>query len=207
MTAKVRCPWVNPEDAGYTAYHDREWGVPVHDDRLWFEFLTLEGAQAGLSWATVLRKRESYRAAFENFDPARVARFGAGTVDALLQNPGIIRNRAKIGAAVSNAVEFLRVQDELGSFDAYMWGFVGGAPIVHAIRGLGDYKATSPESDSMSRDMKKRGFRFVGPTICYAHMQATGLINDHTVDCYRRQEIIDSCSRAARLPGPEKGMS
>jgi DNA-3-methyladenine glycosylase I len=198
MKAKVRCPWVNPEDAGYTAYHDREWGVPVHDDRIWFEFLTLEGAQAGLSWATVLRKRENYRAAFEGFDPSRVARFGAGTIEALLKNPGIIRNRAKIEAAVSNAVEFLRVQEELGSFDAYMWGFVGGAPMVHEIRGPGDYQATSPESDCMSRDMKKRGFRFVGPTICYAHMQATGLVNDHTLGCFRRSEILLSSGSSLR---------
>jgi DNA-3-methyladenine glycosylase I len=173
-------------------YHDREWGVPVHDDGLWFEFLTLEGAQAGLSWKTVLRKREAYREAFAGFDPARVARFTPGRIEKLLGNPGIIRNRAKIEAAVSNAREFLRVQDGMGSFDAYMWGFVGGKPVVHEIRRLEDYMATSQESDAMSADMRRRGFRFVGPTICYAHMQATGLVNDHVVGCFRRDEIIRS---------------
>jgi DNA-3-methyladenine glycosylase I len=191
----VRCPWVDPEDALYASYHDFEWGVPVHDDRLWFEFLTLEGAQAGLSWKTVLRKREAYREAFDGFDPARVAGFGVSKIESLLGNPGIIRNRAKITAAVSNASAFLRVQDLLGSFDAYMWGFVGGEPIVHRISGLADYRATSPESDSMSLDMKKRGFRFVGSTICYAHMQATGLVNDHMLGCFRRREILDSAGR------------
>lgn len=198
MTARIRCPWVSEDDPLYKDYHDREWGVPVHDDRLWFEFLTLEGAQAGLSWKTVLRKREAYREAFAGFDPARVARFTPGRIEKLLGNPGIIRNRAKIEAAVSNAREFLRVQDGMGSFDAYMWGFVGGKPILHEIRRLEDYRATSPESDAMSADMRKRGFRFVGPTICYAHMQATGLVNDHVVGCFRRGEIVLSHSASQR---------
>lgn len=186
-----RCPWVPPGDALYVAYHDREWGVPVHDDRLWFEFLVLEGAQAGLSWRTVLRKREAYREAFEGFDPERVARFDSGRIGRLMGNPGLIRNRAKLEAAVSNARIFLRVQDALGSFDSYMWAFVGGRPISNVIRTLADYRTTSPESDAMSADMRRRGFRFVGSTICYAHMQATGLVNDHSVSCFRRREIME----------------
>lgn len=188
-----RCPWVKPEDALYVDYHDREWGVPVHDEVLWFEFLTLEGAQAGLSWKTVLRKREAYREAFEGFDPVRVARFTPRRIERLMGNPGLIRNRAKLEAAVSNAREFLRVQDALGSFDAYMWGFVGGRPILGSVRALEDYRATSPESDAMSADMKRRGFRFVGSAICYAHMQATGLVNDHALSCFRRAEIVRLC--------------
>ncbi len=196
----VRCPWVAADDDLYVAYHDREWGVPVHDDRLWFEFLTLEGAQAGLSWKTVLRKRENYREAFEGFDPARVARFDGSRVEGLLLNPGIIRNRAKVQAAVTNAAAFLEVQDEMGGFDPYMWSFVGGLPIVHEIRGPEDYRATSPESDAMSADMKRRGFRFVGSTICYAHMQATGLVNDHAVSCFRRAEIIGGNPPTRRRP-------
>ncbi|NLP06078.1 DNA-3-methyladenine glycosylase I [Candidatus Fermentibacteria bacterium] len=187
----VRCPWVPPGDALYVDYHDREWGVPVHDDRLWFEFLTLEGAQAGLSWRTVLRKREAYREAFEGFDPGRVARFDARRIECLMGNPGLVRNRAKLESAVSNARAFLRVQDDLGSFDCYMWRFVGGRPVVNEVGTLADYRATSPESDAMSADMRRRGFRFVGSTICYAHMQATGLVNDHSVSCFRRREILD----------------
>lgn len=201
MKAPVRCPWVDPGDLLYVPYHDLEWGVPVHDDRLWFEFLTLEGAQAGLSWKTVLRKREAYREAFEGFDPARVGRFTARRIEKLLGNPGIVRNRAKIESAVSNARQFLRVQDELGSFDRYMWGFVGGEPIVGTVRSLADYRATSPESDAMSRDMKARGFRFVGSTICYAHMQATGLVNDHMIGCFRRGEIIGSTGSGGTRAG------
>jgi len=173
----------------------------VHDDRLWFEFLTLEGAQAGLSWAAILRKREGYREAFAGFDPARVARFGQADVERLLGNPGIVRNRAKVAAAISNAAAFLRVQDEEGSFDSYMWSFVGGAPIVHSLRGPQDFRSTSPESDAMSRDMRKRGFRFVGSTICYAHMQATGLVNDHVLACFRREEILRSAGAAAGNSG------
>jgi len=171
-------------------YHDLEWGVPVHDDRILFEFLTLEAAQAGLSWYTVLRKRASYREAFDGFDPDLVARYDEAKVEALLVNSGIIRNRAKINAAVNNARCFLEVQAEFGSFDRYIWRFVGGHPMVNDLRALGDYRATSPESDALSRDLRGRGFKFVGSTICYAHMQATGMVNDHTVDCFRRAEII-----------------
>jgi DNA-3-methyladenine glycosylase I len=185
-----RCPWVDTKKPDYVAYHDEEWGVPVHDDRLLFEFLTLEAAQAGLSWYTVLRKRENYRTAFAGFDPGKVARFTGRTIGRLLENPGIIRNRAKIEAAVNNARRFLEVREAFGTFDAYLWQFVDGRPIVNELRSLSDYPATSPESDRMSRDLRQRGFRFVGSTICYAHMQATGMVNDHVVDCFRRRPII-----------------
>jgi DNA-3-methyladenine glycosylase I len=188
----IRCPWVDGTSPLYLAYHDEEWGVPVHDDRILFEFLTLEGAQAGLSWYTVLRKRENFRAAFDNFDPGKVARYGSEKVDALLQDPGIIRNRAKIEAAIGNARCFLAVQEEFGSFDAYLWRFVDGRPIVNEWRTLADYPATSRESDVLSGDLRGRGFRFVGSTICYAHMQAVGMVNDHVVDCFRRAQIIAS---------------
>ena len=188
----LRCPWVDPDKPEYIDYHDREWGVPVHDDRLLFEFLTLEAAQAGLSWYTVLKKRENYRLAFDRFDPVKVAKYNETQVERLLGNPGIIRNRQKILAAINNARRFLEIQDEMGSFDAYMWRFVGGKPIVNEIRTLKDYQPNSPESEAMSKDLRQRGFKFVGPTICYAHMQAIGMVNDHTVDCYRRQEIIDT---------------
>jgi len=164
--------------------------VPVHDDRIMFEFLTLEAAQAGLSWYTVLRKREAYRAAFAGFDPVKVARFGKRRLASLLENQGIIRNRAKILAAINNAQKFLDVQEEFGSFNAYIWRFVDGRPIVHSLKTLKDYPATTPESDALSKDLKQRGFKFVGSTICYAHMQATGMINDHTIGCFRRQPII-----------------
>lgn len=185
-----RCPWVDLTKQDYLDYHDREWGVPVHDDRRLFEFLTLEGAQAGLSWYTVLRKRENYRLAFDHFDPEKVARYDEQQVAALLGNPGIIRNRLKILAAINNAQRFLEIQDAFGSFAAYMWRFVEGRPIVHDIRTVSDYQATSPESEAMSKDLRQRGFKFVGSTICYAHMQAIGMVNDHSVDCFRRQEII-----------------
>ena len=185
-----RCPWVDVTKPDYVDYHDGEWGVPVHDDRLLFEFLTLEGAQAGLSWYTVLRKRENYRLAFDHFDPAKVARYDKRRVTRLLSNPGIIRNEQKVLAAINNARRFLEVQKEFGSFASYLWRFVGGKPIVHTIRTLKDYPATSPESDAMSADLRKRGFKFVGSTICYAHMQATGMVNDHSVDCFRRREVI-----------------
>lgn len=187
----MRCPWVDPDKQDYVDYHDNEWGVPVHDDRLIFEFLTLEGAQAGLSWYTVLRKRETYRQAFDQFDPQKVARYDQTKVDSLLNNPGIIRNRLKVAAAIHNATQFLEVQEEFGSFDAYIWRFVNGKPMVNEIRTLKDYRATSPESDALSEDLRRRGFKFVGSTICYAHMQATGMVNDHTMDCFRRKEIID----------------
>ena len=190
----TRCPWLDLTKPDYIKYHDEEWGVPVHDDRIIFEFLTLEGAQAGLSWYTVLRKREAYRKAFSEFDPAKVARYGKRQLKSLLNNPGIIRNLQKIEAAINNAKRFLEVQQEFGSFDAYIWRFVGGKPIVHKLRKLKDYPAASPESDALSMDLKQRGFKFVGSTICYAHMQATGMINDHVVDCFRRRQIVDGYS-------------
>ena len=191
-TARRRCPWVDLTKLDYVEYHDKEWGVPVHDDRTIFEFLTLEGAQAGLSWYTVLRKREAYRKAFRQFDPEQVARYGKRELASLLNNPGIIRNQQKIVAAINNAQCFLEVQAEFGSFDRYIWRFVNGKPIVHKLRRLKDYPVTNTESAALSKDLKQRGFKFVGSTICYAHMQATGMINDHVVDCFRRREIIDS---------------
>ena len=200
-----RCPWVDPAKPEYVAYHDSEWGVPVHDERRWFEFLTLEAAQAGLSWLTVLRKRENYRAAMDGFDPERVARYDEQKVAELLANPGIIRNRAKIAAAIGNARRFLEVQEAFGSFDVYMWGFVGGRPIVNRIRTLADYRATSRESDAMSEDLRRRGFRFVGSTICYAHMQATGLVNDHAIACFRRGEIVAGYRGNRRAGAPSRG--
>ncbi len=190
-----RCPWVDTAKPDYVDYHDREWGVPVHDDRTIFEFLTLEAAQAGLSWYTVLRKRAAYRKAFADFDAAKVARYGKKQIDALLSNPGIIRNRLKIAAAVNNAGKFLQVQEQFESFDAYIWRFVGGRPRVNMLRTLQDYPATSRESDALSKDLKQRGFKFVGSTIVYAHMQATGMVNDHVAGCFRRQPIIEKYSR------------
>ena len=187
-----RCPWVDLTRPDYLAYHDVEWGVPVHDDRALFEFLVLEGAQAGLSWYTVLRKREAYRRAFAEFHPEKVARFGKRQLERLMQNPGIIRNQQKIAAAVINAKRFLAVQEEFGSFDSYIWRFVDGKPLVNKLRTLKDYRATTSQSDALSKDLKQRGFKFVGSTICYAHMQATGMVNDHVLTCSRRQEIIDA---------------
>jgi len=187
-----RCPWVDLGKPDYVEYHDREWGVPVHDDRLQFEFLTLESAQAGLSWYTVLRKRDNYRKAFANFEPEKVAKFNQAKIEKLLQNPGIIRNRMKVEAAVNNAKRFLEVQAEFGSFSKYIWGFVGGKPKGHTIRNLFDYPPTTKESDALSADLKKRGFKFLGSKVCYAHMQATGMVNDHAVGCFRKKEIIDS---------------
>jgi DNA-3-methyladenine glycosylase I len=194
-TSLKRCPWVDLTKPDYVAYHDHEWGVPVHDDRLIFEFLTLEGAQAGLSWYTVLRKREAYRKAFTGFDVGKVARYGKRQIESLLKNDGIIRNRAKIAAAINNAKKFLDVQEEFGTFDTYIWRFVDGRPLAHSFRTLKDYRATSRESDALSKDLKRRGFRFVGSTICYAHMQATGMVNDHVLGCFRRQPIIDNYKR------------
>ena len=188
--AVCRCPWVDPGKPDYVAYHDEEWGVPIRDDRRLFEFLTLEGAQAGLSWYLVLRKRENYRLAFDRFDPEKVAGYDGRKVQELLSNPGIIRNRAKILAAINNAQRFLKIREEFGSFHAYMWGFTGGRPIVNRLRKLADYPATSRESDAMSEDLRRRGFKFVGSTVCYAHMQATGMVNDHSLDCFRRDQII-----------------
>ena len=187
-----RCPWLNLDKPDYVAYHDHEWGVPVHDDRKHFEFLTLESAQAGLSWYTVLRKRANYRQAFAEFDPAKVARFSAVTVEQMLQDPGLIRNRRKISAAVENARHFLTVQDEFGSFSAYIWRFVDGEPIVNEFRTLADLPATSRESDALSKDLKSRGFKFIGSIVIYAHMQATGMVNDHVLDCFRRSQILDA---------------
>jgi DNA-3-methyladenine glycosylase I len=183
-----RCAWVG-SDPLYLEYHDREWGVAVHDDRLLFEFLILEGAQAGLSWITILRKREAYRTAFAGFDPQVVARFDDVRVAQLLADPGIVRNRLKVASAVTNARAFLKVQEEFGSFDAYMWRFVDGKPIRNSWLNIAEVPASTPVSDAMSRDLKRRGFRFVGSTICYAHMQAVGMVNDHTVDCFRWREL------------------
>jgi DNA-3-methyladenine glycosylase I len=185
-----RCPWVDLTKPDYIDYHDREWGVPVRDDLLWFEFLVLESAQAGLSWYTILRKRESYRLAFDQFDPVKIARYDAVKIEALLTNAGIIRNRLKVLATINNAQKFLEIQNAFGSFDAYIWRFVDGNPIVSHFRELADYPTTSKESDALSKDLKQRGFKFLGSTICYAHMQATGMVNDHSLDCFRRQEII-----------------
>ena len=189
--ALQRCPWLDLDKPDYVAYHDREWGVPVHDDRKHFEFLTLESAQAGLSWYTVLRKRANYRQAFAEFDPAKVARFNAAKIEQMLQDPGLIRNRRKISAAVENARHFLAVQDEFGSFSAYIWRFVDGEPIVNEFRTLADLPATSRESDALSKDLKSRGFKFIGSIVIYAHMQATGMVNDHVLDCFRRGQILD----------------
>ncbi len=195
-----RCPWVNLSQPDYVAYHDHEWGVPVHDDRRMFEFLVLESAQAGLSWYTVLRKRENYRKAFDDFDPEKVARYDEEKIAALLQNPGLIRNRAKIAAAVNNAARFLEVRDRFASFCDYLWRFVDGTPIVHELHNLADYPARSPESDALAADLKARGFKFLGSTICYAHLQATGLINDHTMSCFRRRELVDQTGALSRRP-------
>ena len=184
-----RCPWVNVDDALMREYHDREWGVPSHDDRRHFEFLVLEAAQAGLSWSIILRKREGYRRAFSQFDPEKVARYSQARIDKLAADPGIVRNRMKIAAAVKNARAFLLVQEELGSFDAYCWQFVDGRPRQNRPRTMREIPATTPESDAFSRDLKRRGFSFVGPTVVYAHMQAVGMVNDHVVDCFRYRDI------------------
>ena len=184
----TRCGWAG-NDPLYIAYHDEEWGVPVHDDRRLFEFIVLEGAQAGLSWITILRKREAYRAAFAGFDPLKVARFDARKVQSLLKDASIVRNRAKVASAVGNARAFLEVQEEFGSFDAYIWRFVNGTPKRNVWKTLKQIPPETKESRAMSKDLKGRGFRFVGPTICYSHMQATGMVNDHIVDCFRHREV------------------
>jgi DNA-3-methyladenine glycosylase I len=184
----TRCAWAPEGDPAYLAYHDEEWGVPSHDERHLFEMLTLEGAQAGLSWATILRKRDGYRRAFANFDAEKVARFTDKDVERLLGDPGIVRNRLKVESTVANAKRVL----ELESLDAYLWSFVDGEPVVNGWRRLGDVPAETPASRAMSKDLKKRGFRFVGPTICYAFMQAVGLVNDHVVDCFRHAELTGS---------------
>jgi DNA-3-methyladenine glycosylase I len=191
-----RCDW--PRTELDIAYHDSEWGVPVHDDRVLFEFLTLEGAQAGLSWSTILGKRQNYRRAFAGFDPAAVARFTPARIERLVADPGIVRHRGKIASTVSNAKAFLGVQQEFGSFDRYVWGFVEGAPRVNQWRSLREVPARTAESDALSKDLKRRGFRFVGSTICYAFMQAVGMVNDHAVDCYRYGEIARLLRTEAR---------
>jgi len=182
----VRCAWASAEPN--ISYHDKEWGVPVHDDRLLFEFLILEGAQAGLSWETILKKREAYRKAFDNFDFQKVARYTPARVEKLMKDAGIVRNRLKIESTISNAKAFLRIQKEFGSFDAYVWNFVGGKPRINQWKTMKDVPPATAESDALSRDLKRRGFRFVGTTICYAFMQAVGMINDHLVTCFRYKE-------------------
>jgi len=189
-----RCKWAEGVNLEYIEYHDKEWGVPVFDDRVQFEFLILEGAQAGLSWSTILNKREGYRKAFADFDPEKVARFTPKRIEKLLQDPAIVRNRLKVQSAVSNARAFLAVQKEFGSFSKYIWDFVGGKPLQNRFKKDSDIPATSPESDALSKDLKKRGFKFVGSTIIYAHMQATGLVNDHVVGCFRHKP----CQRLAK---------
>ena len=190
---RTRCGWCesgkNGPDPLYVAYHDEEWGVPLHDDRPLFEFLILEGAQAGLSWLTILRKRENYRAAFAHFDPAKVARFGERDTARLLADAGIVRNRLKIAAAIGNAARYLAVQEEFGSFDRYLWNFVDGRPIQNRWRDLGELPAQTPLAEKLSKDLARRGFRFVGPTICYSLMQAVGMVNDHLVGCFRHGEL------------------
>lgn len=185
MKAPRRCDW--PKNELAIAYHDREWGLPAHDDRVLFEFLTLEGAQAGLSWDTILRKRERYRQVFADFDPQRVARFTQTRCERILQDAGIVRNRAKVFGTVQNAKAFLRVQEEFGSFDAYVWRFVDGTPVMSRLRSGAEIPASTPLSDALSKDLRKRGFTFVGSTICYSFMQAVGLVNDHLVTCFRRR--------------------
>ena len=190
MVSKQRCQWVGEGNSIMEHYHDHEWGVPVHEDRKHFEFLILEGAQAGLSWMTILKRREGYRKAFKNFDPSKVASFDAQMIEKLVANPEIIRNRLKITSSVENARQFLKVQEEFGSFDKYIWQFVDGKPIQNRRKSIKEIPAETPESKALSKDLQKRGFRFVGPTIIYAHMQAIGMVNDHTIDCFRYQELL-----------------
>jgi len=185
-----RCEWAAGQFDEYIRYHDEEWGVPVYDDKTHFEFLILEGAQAGLSWSTVLKKRDGYKKAFSNFDMNKVAQYEEKKINQILQDPGIIRNRLKVRSAILNAKKFISIQEEFGSFNNYIWSFVGGKPIVNNWKTITDVPATSKESDALSKDLKKRGFKFTGSTIMYAHMQACGLVNDHTLDCFRRTELI-----------------
>ena len=198
MSEKTRCKWSTGGNELYIDYHDHEWGVPQHDDRVLFEFLILEGAQAGLSWSTILNKREGYRKAFSDFDPETVARYDKAKISKLLQNPAIVRNRLKVESAVINARAFLDVQEEFGSFDAYIWRFTGGKPIQNSWKAMKQVPASTKESDAMSKDLKSRGFKFVGSTIMYAHMQATGMVNDHTTDCFRWKQLQ---GRATRTEG------
>jgi len=190
MDTKTRCDWANPNSPIYIDYHDKEWGVPLHDDRLWFEFISLEGAQAGLSWITILKKRDNYREAFDHFNPEKVARYDDKKIAELLQNSGIVRNKLKINSTVTNAQAFLKIQEEFGSFDTYMWNFMpDNKPLVNSFKSLKELPAKTPLSDTICKDLKKRGFKFVGSTIVYAHMQATGMVNDHTIDCFRHKEV------------------
>ena len=195
--SKKRCEWAGT-DPFYLAYHDIEWGVPVHEDRKLFEMMLLEGAQAGLAWITILRKREGYRQAFDGFDPVKIARYSDKRLEKLRDDEGIVRNRLKIAAARTNAKAFLEIQDEFGSFDEFIWSFTGGEPILNHWRSLSELPATTPESDAMSRDLKKRGFKFVGSTICYAFMQAVGMVNDHVVSCFRYKELKSAPRRRTR---------
>ena len=183
----TRCPWATNDLS--IRYHDEEWGLPTHDDTTLFEFLILEGAQAGLSWDTILKKRENYRSAFDHFDPKKIARYDRRKIQSLMNDAGIIRNRLKIASTIQNAKAFLKVQDEFGSFDAYIWQFTGGSPIVNSRRSMNQVPASTPESDAMTKDLKKRGFSFVGTTICYAFMQAVGMVNDHSVECFRYAQV------------------
>lgn len=194
MTAQTkkspkRCTWCG-DDPLYVEYHDLEWGIPVHDDRKLFEMLTLEGAQAGLSWITILRKREGYREAFDEFDPEKICRYRARKIESLLKNPGIVRNRLKVQSTVTNAQIFLDLAQSEGSFDSYIWSFIGSSPRINRFKTLSDIPSKTPESDAMSKDLKRRGFKFVGSTICYAFMQAVGMVNDHTTDCYRHRQLL-----------------
>jgi DNA-3-methyladenine glycosylase I len=200
-TAVVRCEWARSEPM--ICYHDEEWGVPVHHDRLLFEFLILEGAQAGLSWETILKKRPAYRAAFDDFDPAVVAGYSPDKQEQLLADPGIVRNRLKIAAAIRNAQAFLAVQEQFGGFDPYIWQFVGGRPLINAWRSLAEVPARTPQSDAMSKDLRRRGFQFVGSTICYALMQAVGMVNDHLVSCFRCGELRGIIAEDYRMPAPD----
>ena len=199
-----RCPW-SGADPLYQAYHDEEWGVPLHDDRRLFEMLILEGAQAGLSWITILRKRENYRKAYDNFEAKKIARYDQRKVNALLDNDGIVRNRLKIEASIRNAKAFLAIREEFGSFDAYIWQFVGGEPNQNNRNSLRQIPPSTQESDTMSRELKRRGFKFVGSTICYAFMQATGMVNDHVVDCFRHDELIHDSFQKTKAPRQTRG--
>jgi len=190
LTKICRCPWLDNSKPDYVAYHDNEWGIPVYDDKRFFEFLILESAQAGLSWYTILKRRNGYQEAFSNFEVQKVATYNQEKVESLMLNTSIIRNRGKINAAINNAKLFIRIQQEFGSFSDYIWGFVNNKVIVNEYCELSDYPATSNESDLLSKDLKKRGFKFIGSTICYAYMQACGLVNDHSLDCYKRKQII-----------------
>ncbi len=201
-TQPPRCPWALAGNDRYIAYHDHEWGVPVHDDQVQFEFLILEGAQAGLSWSTILNKRGGYREAFAGFDAARMARFGKRDVERLMKNPGIVRNRLKIEAAIGNARLYLKHLETQGSFSDYLWGFVGGKPLQHRLKAAGDTPVTTAESDALSKDLKKRGFRFVGSTIMYAHMQATGMVNDHLTTCFRHKPCMALAKQRPKMAAP-----